>query len=89
MHCYALVAHRGRENPSARTTVASLTLWISVWPRAYLLHVGRSRCYLLREGALALKTPASKVTMPAAGRSAEVRRGSTLSCHPSPTYVVE
>jgi protein phosphatase len=28
----------------------TLTLWIGVWPRAYLLQVGDSRCYLLRNG---------------------------------------
>ena len=30
----------------------TLTLWIGLWPRAYLLHVGDSRCYLLRNGEL-------------------------------------
>jgi len=30
----------------------TLTLWIGVWPRAYLLQVGDSRCYLLRNGEL-------------------------------------
>src|SRR2546422_7342353 len=30
----------------------TLTLWIGLWPRAYLLHVGDSRCYLLRNGQL-------------------------------------
>ena len=30
----------------------TLTLWIGVWPRGYLLQVGDSRCYLLRNGEL-------------------------------------
>ena len=30
----------------------TLTLWIGVWPRGYLLQVGDSRCYLLRSGDL-------------------------------------
>ena len=30
----------------------TLTLLLSVWPRAYLLQVGDSRCYLLRNGEL-------------------------------------
>ena len=30
----------------------TLTLWIGLWPRAYLLHVGDSRCYLLRNSEL-------------------------------------
>jgi len=30
----------------------TLTLYLGVWPRAYLLQVGDSRCYLLRNGEL-------------------------------------
>ena len=30
----------------------TLTLWIGVWPYAYLLQVGDSRCYSLRDGNL-------------------------------------
>ena len=30
----------------------TLTLYLGVWPRAYLLQVGDSRCYLLRQGEL-------------------------------------
>ena len=30
----------------------TLTLFLGVWPRAYLLQVGDSRCYLLRRGEL-------------------------------------
>jgi protein phosphatase len=34
---------------SAATT---LTLWIGLWPRAFVLHAGDSRCYRLRDGRL-------------------------------------
>jgi len=30
----------------------TLTLWIGVWPKAYLLQVGDSRFYVLRDGVL-------------------------------------
>ena len=30
----------------------TLTLYLGVWPRGYLLQVGDSRCYLLRDGKL-------------------------------------
>jgi serine/threonine protein phosphatase PrpC len=30
----------------------TLTLYLGVWPRAYLLQVGDSRCYLFRNGEL-------------------------------------
>jgi serine/threonine protein phosphatase PrpC len=30
----------------------TLTLYLGVWPRAFLLQVGDSRCYLLRDGEL-------------------------------------
>ena len=39
--------------PSGRRGMATtLTLWLGVWPRSYLLQVGDSRCYMLREGQL-------------------------------------
>jgi len=30
----------------------TLTMWIGMWPRSYLLHVGDSRCYILHDGEL-------------------------------------
>ena len=30
----------------------TLTLYLGIWPRAYLLQVGDSRCYLLHDGEL-------------------------------------
>jgi protein phosphatase len=38
--------------PELAGMATTLTLWIGVWPRAYLLQVGDSRCYLLRNGEL-------------------------------------
>jgi len=37
---------------SLRGMATTLTLWLGVWPRAYLLQVGDSRCYTLKEGEL-------------------------------------
>ncbi len=43
----------GHERDAAAGHKATtLTLWIGVWPQAYLLQVGDSRCYLLRDGQL-------------------------------------
>jgi serine/threonine protein phosphatase PrpC len=44
---------RRASGDTARTGMATtLTLWIGVWPRAWLLQVGDSRYYLLRGGEL-------------------------------------
>ena len=39
-------------DPLQAHMATTLTLWIGVWPRGYLLQVGDSRCYLLRNGEL-------------------------------------
>jgi PPM family protein phosphatase len=46
------IADEVSRDPSRRGMATTLTLWISTWPRAYLLQVGDSRCYLLRQGEL-------------------------------------
>ncbi len=38
--------------PEARGMATTLTLWLGVWPHAYLLQVGDSRCYIMRDGKL-------------------------------------
>jgi serine/threonine protein phosphatase PrpC len=52
MQCHADVLALGKEQPELAGLATTLTLWLGVWPRAYLLQVGDSRCYLLRDGAL-------------------------------------
>jgi protein phosphatase len=39
-------------DPIAGHKATTLTLWLGVWPQAYLLQVGDSRCYLLRDDQL-------------------------------------
>ena len=50
--CHAEILRRGEEDPDYRGMATTLTLYLGVWPRAYLLQVGDSRCYLLRHGEL-------------------------------------
>jgi serine/threonine protein phosphatase PrpC len=49
--CHQAVIQRAHDNgqPTGATT---LTLFVAVWPSLYLLHVGDSRFYLYRAGAL-------------------------------------
>ena len=50
--CHAELIRRGTEDAEYRGMATTLTLYLGVWPRAYLLQVGDSRCYLLRDGEL-------------------------------------
>jgi serine/threonine protein phosphatase PrpC len=43
---------RGSEDSDYRGMATTLTLYLGVWPKAYLLQVGDSRCYLLNQGEL-------------------------------------
>jgi serine/threonine protein phosphatase PrpC len=52
LQCHAELVRRGEENPEYRGMATTLTLYLGVWPRAYLLQVGDSRCYLLRRSEL-------------------------------------
>jgi PPM family protein phosphatase len=52
LQCHGELLRRGEEDPEYRGMATTLTLYLGVWPRAYLLQVGDSRCYLLRNGEL-------------------------------------
>jgi serine/threonine protein phosphatase PrpC len=51
-HCHEELVRLGEEDADFRGMATTLTLYLGVWPRAYLLQVGDSRCYLLRGGEL-------------------------------------
>jgi protein phosphatase len=50
--CHVDLTRRALDDPDLEGMATTLTLWIGVWPRAYLLQVGDSRCYVLRDGEL-------------------------------------
>ena len=50
--CHATVVAEAESDSIRRTMATTLTLWLGVWPRAYLLQVGDSRFYVFRDGEL-------------------------------------
>ena len=52
LQCHADFLQRAAQDANARGMATTLTLWLGVWPRAYLLQVGDSRYYALRRGEL-------------------------------------
>jgi serine/threonine protein phosphatase PrpC len=52
LHSSAELRRLGQEDPDYEGMATTLTLYLGVWPRAYLLQVGDSRCYVFRNGEL-------------------------------------
>ena len=52
LQCSAELRRRGEEDPDFQGMATTLTLYLGVWPKAYLLQVGDSRCYIFRNGEL-------------------------------------
>jgi protein phosphatase len=52
LHSSAELRRLGQEDPDYEGMATTLTLYLGVWPRAYLLQVGDSRCYVYRNGEL-------------------------------------
>jgi serine/threonine protein phosphatase PrpC len=48
----AELRRRGEEDPEYQGMATTLTMFLGVWPKAYLLQVGDSRCYVFRNGEL-------------------------------------
>ncbi len=52
MKVHGELSSRSLNDRALRGMATTMTLWIGVWPWAYLLQVGDSRCYLLKDGKL-------------------------------------
>lgn len=50
--CHTELVRRGEKDKECRGMATTLTLYLGVWPGAYLLQVGDSRCYILDQGEL-------------------------------------
>jgi protein phosphatase len=52
LQCHEELRRRGESDPEYRGMATTLTLYLGVFPRSYLLQVGDSRCYILEQGEL-------------------------------------
>ncbi|TVP49338.1 MAG: serine/threonine-protein phosphatase [Gemmatimonadales bacterium] len=52
LDCHESLLARTEEEGGARRFATTLTLFLGLWPHAYLLQVGDSRCYVYRDGTL-------------------------------------
>ena len=52
MQVHAAILEHAHDDEEHRRMATTLTLWIGIWPRAYLLQVGDSRCYIMRDDKL-------------------------------------
>ena len=52
LRCHTEVVRHAEDDPDRQGMATTLTLWLGLWPRGYLVHVGDSRCYLLHRGKL-------------------------------------
>jgi protein phosphatase len=52
MECHAKVLEDAKQHPENKGMATTLTVAVGVWPHAYVLQVGDSRCYLLMDDRL-------------------------------------
>jgi protein phosphatase len=52
LRCHTSLLGRAEQEGTPGRFATTLTLWLGLWPQAYVLQVGDSRCYLYREGRL-------------------------------------
>lgn len=52
LSCHEYLVQRSREEGGGRRFATTLTLFLGLWPHAYLLQVGDSRCYVFKDGRL-------------------------------------
>jgi len=52
LECHERLLERAGEEAAATRFATTLTLFLGLWPHAYLLQVGDSRCYMFRDGNL-------------------------------------
>jgi serine/threonine protein phosphatase PrpC len=52
LQCHQQLLREGETNPEYHGMATTLTLYLGIWPKGYLLQVGDSRGYLLRHGEL-------------------------------------
>jgi protein phosphatase len=80
--CQSRIEHEANAVPQWRGMGSTVTLAYLVWPRMYLVHVGDSRCYLLRDGQLQQLTRDHTLAELAAASDASERTSPTSEAVP-------
>lgn len=52
LRCHGSLQEKAKHDPAHKKYGTTLTLWLGLWPHAYLLQVGDSRCYMFRDDVL-------------------------------------
>lgn len=52
VECHESLLERAENDPDRKRFATTLTLFLGLWPHAYLLQVGDSRCYMYQDGEL-------------------------------------
>ncbi len=52
LECHTSLVERTEQAPGGMRFATTLTLWLGLWPHAYLLQLGDSRCYMFHDGQL-------------------------------------
>jgi protein phosphatase len=52
LKCHASLQEKTKSDPNRKKYGTTLTLWLGLWPHAYVLQVGDSRCYMFRDDVL-------------------------------------
>lgn len=50
--CHESLVERAEQDPGSKRFATTFTLFLGLWPHAYLLQLGDSRCYLFQDGQL-------------------------------------
>ncbi len=52
MQVHSAILQAAADDEARQNMATTLTLWLGIWPRAYLLQVGDSRCYIMHDDKL-------------------------------------
>lgn len=52
LECHGSLVQRAEQDAAGSRFATALTLFLGLWPHAYLLQVGDTRCYMFRDGEL-------------------------------------
>ena len=81
LRCQRRIREEVSEHPEERGMGTTLTLAYVIWPRMFVVHVGDSRCYLLRDNKLKQLTRDHTLAQMLADRAEKVPQNTATEAH--------